>query len=51
MTTPTPTQKQREQAYLAITKDGVLLSEAILVEVVATLLARVWLEDLLDNLE
>lgn len=46
----TPTALQREQAYLAITKDGVLLNEAILVEIVATLLARIWLDDLIDAL-
>ncbi len=44
MNTLTPTSVQRTQAYLAITKDGVLQNEAILVEIVATLLAR------LDNL-
>lgn len=49
MTTPAPTPLQRTQAYLAITKDGVLHNEAILVEIVATLLARI--DNLIDSPE
>lgn len=37
----TPTPLQREQAYRAVTTDGVLNDEAVVVQVVAELYARI----------
>jgi hypothetical protein len=37
----TPTRLNREEAYRAVTTDGVLNNEAVIVEVVATLFARI----------